>query len=377
MSSHGHIGDGLDSEPGATAEQPTARSGRDSISAQTDDEGWDAASAPGAGDAGSVPARFDDDGSEYGAAPDDVDNTRDLRAAVGADVGSGGGDSDETRASSRSSGPVLSRRAVVALVLLGVFLIAVAVLWFLGNRNSSKLYIDCGDEQITASRGRAFPPWGTSGLSGKKWAAVDHIVEFTQCDDETFSDMDTLEARYRSLILRQIDTWLESIDKDESRADLPTVRQQLEQAALLSRPSDVDSIEARKHIARLSGDVSYWEAIGALESVTQRMRATIDLYREAVERQPVHARDAKEWLEFIQHLDRELTLGPPILRPAKPAAKPSAVTADKPQQPSPTQREPAHANPDVPRAGPDDSPAAPVEPPAVPNPPPPASGTLL
>ena len=317
-------------------------------------------------------------------------STADLRAAVGID--------DSASTASTSTPPPkpprrkrddgdgdgdsgMSGRALLAIILLGLFLIVVFVLWFLGERNSRVYYIDCGTSQITASQGRSFPPWGKSRLSGARWRAIQNVLELTQCDDASFDNREELEARYRDLLLAQADQWLEGLDAHESRELLPTVRQQLEQAESLSRSSDPESVTARERIGRLLGDVTYWEAFDELETVSQQLDQAAQRLRSAVDKKPAHVSDADHWRAFARHLAKELTAGPPILRPPPPTPdKPdTAGSGPTPGPAEPTAITPPGGDPDEQPAGPGDGSGdgAPKPEPTLPNPPPPGSGTLL
>lgn len=283
-------------------------------------------------------------------------------------------------------GAGMSRRAVIALGAIGLFLVLVFVIWFMGQRNSRSFYIVCGDS-ITAERGRAFPPWGTNRLSGDAWQPIEVVVMLGPCDDASFTSRDELEVRWRELLLWQASAWLQKLDPEQPRDNLDTVRAQLGQAASVSRGSDDKSIEARKEIARLLGDVAYWEAQDQLAAVKRQLDAAAERLRTAVEHNPVHVRDADQWRKHLDFLQRELAAGPSSLRPSRAPENGAAGAEDL------TQAEPDGMNavelrrPDeeLDAAGDaldiepgDGEPAAdaPASP-GVPNPPPPGSGTLL
>lgn len=234
----------------------------------------------------------------------------DLRQAVGAAKDERKAEPATGKLSRGAPGKRMSRRTMLALALLAMLAIMVAALWIAGSQNSRNYYLECGDHQITASRGDSFPPWGTEELGGKKWAAIEIILPVIQCDDQAFGSAAELEAAYRDRLLGQVETWLSSLRRIDPRDKLDAAEAQLEQALLLSRASDEASVQAQQRVSRLLGDVAYWRGQNELDAAKKQLEVALDRFRQAVDKQPVHARDAQAWRAFLMRTMQAIEAGP-------------------------------------------------------------------
>jgi hypothetical protein len=293
----------------------------------------------------------------------------------------------------RPSGPTpgegMSKRTVTILVVLAALVATIAAVWIAGSQNSQNYYLRCGRYHITAERGAFFPPWGEGAMSGPAWKPIEFILPTAQCDDQAFTDAGELEAQYRHALLSQADRWLASLRPQDPREHLDTVQKQLEQALLLSRSSDGASVAAREKVGHLLGDIEYWRAHNELMIVQKQLAAAAERFTAAVERSPVHMRDADPWRRFVSHLEQEISAGPPALRTGQAGRADEqgsgAATPDQPRAPGPA-TQPAPGAPDD-SPGPDAAPrpdaapgmVLPAEPDAAapPSTTMPGSGTLL
>jgi hypothetical protein len=233
----------------------------------------------------------------------------------------------------------MSKRAAIILIALAVVAATVAAAWIAGSQNRQNYYLRCGADEIRAERGDSFPPWGEEPMRGPAWAPIEFILPTPQCDDQAFTDRDALEAAYRRALLAQAERWLSGLRPQDGREHLDTVQAQLEQALLLSRSSDDASVAARDQIGHLLGDIEYWRAHDQLVSARKELDAAAARFEAAVDRNPVHARDASAWLEFVRHLAQQLGAGPSAFGADQPgrAAQPGTATPDRegsPDQPA-------------------------------------------
>jgi hypothetical protein len=174
-------------------------------------------------------------------------------------------------------------------------------------------------------------------MSGPAWKPIEFILPMAQCDSQAFTDPGELEAQYRNALLTQADRWLASLRPQDPREHLDTVQKQLEQALLLSRSSDDASVAARKKAGHLLGDIEYWRAHDEFTTVQKQLAAVAERFTSAVEKRPVHVRDANPWRSFVAHLEQEINAGPPALRTGQAGAADEqgsgATTPDQPRAP--------------------------------------------
>jgi hypothetical protein len=193
----------------------------------------------------------------------------------------------------------------IGVVLIGVI---VALGWF----NSRDYYLVCATEKIGAERGRKFPPWGTSDMSGATWTPI-KIPRNTECTEYQTSDVTELEAHFLDSLLAQANAMLASAEP----ANIELAEAQLKQAFLLTRTPE--RRDKRKEVERLVGDVEYWRAAAQVRAAVAELGKAGEQFEGAAKRLPRHQTDSSAWAEYTRHVSEELLRGPPSLRPAQPA----------------------------------------------------------
>lgn len=266
-----------------------------------------------------TPPKYEDDDLQS-AVGIDKNKTRAEKRAAKAEAkkarrGSSDDDDDDT--------PRVSRRTLMLIIAFAVMCVGVGVLILLGTLNSKYYYFDCGVSEITAKRGRSFPPWGSSKLSGPEWVPI-ALPDNAECDSAKMTDRAELESMYFDALREQAETVLES--KHPENVDL--AEQQLRQALKLTRPSERKDV--RNEIERLLGDVEYWRARKQLEAAAGQLKVAAEKFTGSNERKPRHISDAAAWAEFSEYIANELGLGPIPLRPDNPPEPDTAGTSGFP-----------------------------------------------
>jgi hypothetical protein len=194
----------------------------------------------------------------------------------------------------------------VGLVLIGII---VALGWF----NARDYYLVCATDEIRAERGRAFPPWGTTTMSGAAWTTIE-IPDNTECIEHRTDDLTELEAYFLEALLAQANARLASAEP----TNIDVAEEQLKQAFLLTRTPE--RRDKRKEVERLVGDVEYWRAAAQVKAAVSDLGKAGEQFEGAAKRLPRHQTDSTAWAEYTRHMSEELLRGPPSLRPDDPAA---------------------------------------------------------
>ena len=214
------------------------------------------------------------------------------------------------------------RRRWPAIVAIGATLAAgVTAIVLAGRANHRHLYLRCGPTQITATRGRSFPPWGTARLDGPRWRPI-AIPPATECTDQATADPAELEGWYLGALVEQAGAALGAEGGDVDRAEA-----QLQQALLLARSPE--RRDARKDIDRLLADVTYARAARQIQAAIATLRDGATRFDDAAGRRPRHAADAAAWAAFARSIALRLEAGPtgeprPTLLPPSERDRPPA-----------------------------------------------------
>lgn len=201
------------------------------------------------------------------------------------------------------------RKLLVTLGLSLVVGLIIAAFVLLGRANAQRLVFTCAADQITAERGRSFPPWGTSTLDGPEWAPI-AIPPQAECESRETEDPATLEGWYLEALYDQAAAKLaarEVTAVDDAEA-------QLRQALLLARAPE--RRDQRANIERLLGDVVYWRAAAKVTAATATLGEAARLFEEASAKKPRNVSDAAAWATYTRDLAADLKAGPTSLRPA-------------------------------------------------------------
>jgi len=248
----------------------------------------------------------------------------------------------EARAADDEDSPRRSTRRLMLAVGIGIVSVLAAVLIITGYMNSRHYYFVCGAEQITAERGRVFPPWGQRRVSGKEWTPID-IPANTECASEELDDQEQLEEMFSVALVEQAESRLKSGVPE----NVDIAEEQLLQALLLSRKPRAELRDRRKKIERLRGDVEYWRAAAQIEQVVQKLSQAGDRFKDAAARRPRLNSNASAWAEFSRGMSDEIRRGPPELRddkPLAPGARPPFADLPSPQTTSDGDAGPQPAN---------------------------------
>ncbi len=240
---------------------------------------------------------------------------RDLRAAVGVDSARGSGSSAGRR----------GRRGIAALAGGIAALLGVAALIVIGYFNSDHYVLACGAEQVTAERGRAFPPWGTERLAGPAWQPIP-IEPSSNCETREMTSRAELESAFAKTLFARIDRLLSG----DGVKDIALAETLITQGLLISRTPARN--EMRSQLQRMRGDILYWQAADEARAAAERLRAAAEQFGAAAGFNPRHVRDAQAWANFLAELDTRLTRGPrgsnaPALTPdaSAPITAPSGL----------------------------------------------------
>lgn len=240
-----------------------------------------------------------------------------------------------------------NRKAIaigVGALLLGG---GIAALVLLGQRNAESYYVTCQAERIIAEQGRAFPPWGTSGLEGKEWRPI-KIPPEAQCADLETTNYTALSHHFRAQLVARAEVLLNA--REVTKVD--EAKQLLDQALLHARGAG-DS-ESRQGIQRMLGDVAYWRASARLGEAVEQLADAAKQFEDAAAQRPRFVSDASAWALYIRKLADELRAGPtgapqqtfpPTPPPDRPTAPPGVAL---PVEPDDTDAGSAEAPPPAP-----------------------------
>ena len=233
--------------------------------------------------------------------------------------------------------PLLSRRGwawVLALVALAALLTTGGVL---SHLNSQKLYLECGDDDVRAERGRWFP-WGKTSLDGDRWKPfkLPGTCESREVDSES-----ELEAAFLELLVSRLNTMLAA----ERPAEITEAVALIDQGMALARSPEHKP--KRTELERLRGDVEYWRGRAELDGAIEKLETARGHYDEAVKIGPRHAGDAGDWTSFIERLIERARRGPTD----EPEPGPTPRADAGPTAP-PTDAAPPAVPIDIPDAGP-------------------------
>lgn len=204
-----------------------------------------------------------------------------------------------------SGDPDDPRRIRLHWVVAGAIVVAITIitLVFLGRENSSHYYVQCDSDKIVATRGRSFPPWGTTSLTGVEWKAIP-IAPNDECTPTDSDNIAELEDYFLKVLMRQASALLQA--KEVTKPDVAA--EQLNQALLLAR-SEARRPQ-RRDIERLLGDVEYWRASTHLKEASTALLEAAKQFDAAAAQQPRHVADAASWAKYIRGLVDKLQAGP-------------------------------------------------------------------
>ncbi|HUH02949.1 MAG TPA: hypothetical protein VML75_13220 [Kofleriaceae bacterium] len=217
------------------------------------------------------------------------------------------------------SEPRLSPRTTAIAIGGGIAVVLIGIVIALGWFNARDYYLVCATDEIRAERGRGFPPWGTTTMSGKAWTRIE-IPDNTECIEHRTDDLTELEAYFLEALLGQANARLASAEPQ----NIDVAEEQLEQAFLLTRTPE--RRDKRKEVERLVGDVEYWRAAAQVRAAVAELGKAGDQFEGAAKRLPRHQTDSTAWAEYTRHVSEELLRGPPSLRPEDPTASPPGDT---------------------------------------------------
>lgn len=202
----------------------------------------------------------------------------------------------------------LSPRATKIAIGGGIGVVLIGILIALGWFNARDYYLVCATDEIRAERGRGFPPWGTTTMSGDAWKAID-IPDNTECIEYRTDDVAELEGYFLEALLGQANARLASAEPE----NIDVAEEQLKQAFLLTRTPE--RRDERKEVERLVGDVEYWRAAAQVKAAVSELRKAGEQFEGAAKRLPRHQTDSTAWADYTRHMSEELLRGPPSLRP--------------------------------------------------------------
>jgi len=236
---------------------------------------------------------------------------------------------------------------VAGAIVVGI---TIVTLIFLGRENGSHYYVQCDADRIVATRGRSFPPWGTTALSGAEWKTI-AIAPNDECTALDTDSLATVEDYFLKVLMRQASALLQA--REVTKPDVAA--EQLNQALLLAR-SEARRPQ-RRDIERLLGDVEYWRASAHLKEASAALLEASKQFDAAAAQQPRHVADAASWAKYIRRLVDELHAGPDAKSPTTSSASDPAEPASPrgaaptgtalPVSPGSTRTAPAAAPPDA------------------------------
>jgi len=257
-----------------------------------------------------------------------VATSDDLRAAVGVAPRArtpaplATDDEGDDAPSRRGRAPLI---AALAALVGGV----IAAFVLVGRSNAGRFVFQCGETTISARRGRTFPPWGESRLSGAEWKPI-AIPPGAECRSRETDSNAELAQWYLEALVEQAQAKLTA--KDVTEVDV--AQQELEQALLLAR--DPERRDQRKDVERLLGDVEYWRGSAQVKEALETLDEAAKRFDAAAEKRPRHAGDAAAWAAWLREVAGTLRGGPDgTARPPQPAT-PSDVGLAPPKTDVPT-----------------------------------------
>jgi hypothetical protein len=209
-----------------------------------------------------------------------------------------------------------SRRTMLVIGATLFLGLGIAALVILGWINAGHYAISCGTKEVTAERGRAFPPWGMSRLDGAGWKPIPIPASF-QCVGLETADPTELGDAYRRMLVERAEAMLtaKEVTQAEDAAGI------LEQALLHARTDSEPHKTARQAIQRMLGDVGYWRASDALRKAAQSLADAAKQFETAAGQRPRYVSDANAWAMHVRRIIEDLRAGP---AGARAQASPSA-----------------------------------------------------
>ena len=223
------------------------------------------------------------------------------------------------------------------LIWLTVAVVALAggVTAIAGYINGHTYYLVCGAHEITAARGRFFPPFGKSQLSGPEWQPIADPRSELACATRELSSSHALAEVYRELLFRHVDSWLAEKWPDDVRTRIVEIRasvagmtemldameKELEHALQLSRGLDDRSLDFQGMVRRRMGDISFWRGQIALTSAITSLDRAAEYFEKAAKYRPTNSADWDTWRYFVAESADMLGGGPPLLHFADPTEK--------------------------------------------------------
>ncbi len=253
---------------------------------------------------------------------------RELRAAVGVDDEPTADDaSAETppprkprkpkRKAGGDGGGRFSPRTRRIAIGIAVVAVLIGVLVALGWLNGRDYYLVCGAHEITAERGRGFPPWGSRRIDGAAWKPV-ALPDNAECEARATRDRDELELWYLAALEARAKETLNRRDPALTPEEVDGAEAQVRQALLLARKPERS--DQRKELQRLLGDVAYWRGAAQLRQAIDLLRKAGDTFESAAKSLPRYQSDSASWGDYAHDVAGELVKGPPSLRPERPEA---------------------------------------------------------
>jgi hypothetical protein len=213
------------------------------------------------------------------------------------------------------------------LAAIATVVTVIAVVIVLGRVNAQNYAIRCGTKDITALRGRAFPPWGYARLGGPAWRPI-AIAPDTECTSRDTDSVEQLEATFLEHLTEQATRKLAG----EQPGDLDRAEAEIDQALLLSRSPERRDL--RKELERLRGDITYWRAAAKVNAAAAILADAATSFDAATAQRPRHASDPARWASFARDLAAALRAGPDgagvpsprdAIAPPRPSAPPGVA----------------------------------------------------
>jgi hypothetical protein len=215
--------------------------------------------------------------------------------------------------------PRLSRRGWLMAIAAALATVAIGTGAVLAWLNSRHFYLECGDDEIRASRGRSWP-WGRTTMEGARWKPVP-VAGRIECQSARFASEAALEAAFLEAVHARADALL-ARDELGDAAQIETAANLIEQGLVLSRSPE--HRDARKELERLRGDVEYWRATSEVQSALAAIEAARARFADAAGHAPRHVRDADRWAGFLEQLLKRGRSGPGAF--AAERARPEAAS---------------------------------------------------
>ncbi len=212
---------------------------------------------------------------------------------------------DDSDSDDDDGGGPKKKRGKLGLVLAIGLLIGLLItsIVFIGSSNAGRYFERCHADTITAERGRSFPPWGSSRLSGPAWKPI-AIPPGAECVSRETADPEELAGWFLEALVERAQAKLTA--KEVTAVDQAQL--ELEQALLLAR--DPDRRDQRKEIDRLLGDVEYWRGKARVRAAIDTLEEAGRRYDAAADKRPRHASDAAAWAAWVRRVARDLAAGP-------------------------------------------------------------------